>query len=68
MSVKMPLQARDAAVVWALAQRPVYAEINNDLRKIRPCTGVEFDETGERYWSCRILEDENARFYVEVEQ
>lgn len=66
MKVRIPVTAPQAALIWALGDRPVYAAVNGDYLRIRPIGDPEFDKRGDRSWNCRVLEDPEARFYVEV--
>lgn len=62
----IPLKREQAALLWALGDRPVHAMVNGLVRQIKPIAPTPFWYVGES-WSCRVLEDEEAKFYLGLE-
>jgi hypothetical protein len=62
----IPLTRESAALAWAVNGKPVFAEVNGLCQQITP-VGTGPCMYGDQRWSCRVLEEEAARFYMSVE-
>lgn len=62
----IPLKRQQAALVWALGDRPVYAMVNGLVREITPVSNAPC-RYGHDRWSCRVLEDDSVAFYLGME-
>jgi hypothetical protein len=61
----IPLTRESAAVAWAVNGKPVFAVVNGVIRQITPVDNKPCPYHNDR-WSCRVLEDEAVRFYLNI--